>query len=106
MCQGRTAGGEPGRRQALAANAEYLRGKLGELGLDTGNSSTHIIPVIIGTAKEAVRVSEELYERGFFVAAIRPPTVAAGTARLRISVQSGHTKEQLDGLVEALAAVM
>jgi len=97
---------EPGRRKALAASAEYLRGSLGELGLDTGNSNTHIIPVIIGTAKEAVRISNELYERGFFVAAIRPPTVAAGTARLRISVQSGHTKEQLDGLVEALAAVV
>jgi 8-amino-7-oxononanoate synthase len=97
---------EPGRRETLGANAEYLRGRLCELGLDIGNSSTHIIPVIIGEAKEAVRVSDELYERGFFVAAIRPPTVAAGTARLRISVQSGHTKEQLDGLVEALAAVI
>ena len=43
-----------------------------------------------------------LFEKGFFVAAIRPPTVPQGTARLRISVQCHHTKEQLDGLIKTL----
>jgi len=43
-----------------------------------------------------------LYDRGFFIAAIRPPTVPADSARLRISVQSDHTTEQLDALVDAI----
>ncbi|RKY11640.1 MAG: 8-amino-7-oxononanoate synthase [Planctomycetota bacterium] len=93
---------EPSRREKLAANAEYLRTRLSKLGLDTGNSTTHIIPVIIGPSKDTLRVSKELFARGFFIAAIRPPTVPAGSARLRISVQSDHTTEQLDALVNAL----
>jgi len=97
---------EPAKREKLAANAEYLRVRLGKLGLDTGNSTTHIIPVIIGSSKDTLRVSKELYDRGFFIAAIRPPTVPADSARLRISVQSDHTKEQLDGLCDALGEIM
>jgi 8-amino-7-oxononanoate synthase len=97
---------EPARREKLAANAEYLRRKLGKLGLDTGDSTTHIIPVIIGPSKETLRISNQLYERGFFVAAIRPPTVPAGSARLRISVQSEHTTEQLDALVDAFEEII
>ena len=94
------------KREKLAANAEYLRTRLGKLGLDTGNSTTHIIPVIIGSGKDTLAVSKGLYDRGFFIAAIRPPTVPAGSARLRISVQSDHTTEQLDALVEALEEIM
>jgi len=93
---------EAGRREKLKQNAEYLRGKLNELGINTGGSTSHIIPVIIGGEKDALTVSKRLYEMGFFVPAIRPPTVAAGTARLRLSVQSEHNKKQMDGLCEGL----
>jgi 8-amino-7-oxononanoate synthase len=93
---------EHSKREKLAANAEYLRTRLGKLGLDTGKSTTHIIPVIIGPSKDTLTVSKELYDRGFFIAAIRPPTVPADSARLRISVQSDHTTEQLDALVDAI----
>ena len=93
---------EPGRRAGLKANADYLRSRLNGLGLDTGAGSSHIIPLIIGEAKGALAVAEELYAKGFFIPAIRPPTVAPGTARLRISVQSEHTKEQLSSLCKAL----
>ena len=65
-----------------------------------------MIPVIIGESAITVAVAEELREKGYMLVAIRPPTVAAGTARLRISVQSGHTREQLDGLVEAIGDIM
>jgi 8-amino-7-oxononanoate synthase len=97
---------EPKRRERLAAGAEYLRSRLNKLGLDTGDSTTHIIPVIIGDSKDALRISKELYDRGFFIVAIRPPTVPAGAARLRISVQSDHTKEQLDALVDAMEDII
>jgi len=94
------------RREKLAANAKYLRAKLNKLGLDTGKSTTHIIPVIIGSSEGTLAVSKELYDRGFFIAAIRPPTVPADSARLRISVQSDHTTEQLDGLCDVLKEVI
>jgi 8-amino-7-oxononanoate synthase len=90
------------KRAKLKANSEYLREKLKNLGLDTGESSSHIIPVIIGDNKKTLEISKKLFEKGFFVVAIRPPTVAPGTARLRISVQCDHTKEQIDSLCEAI----
>jgi len=93
--------GEPERRGRLRENADYLRSRLKRLGLNTGKSRSHIIPVIVGAAEDALRVAEELYKRDFLIVAIRPPTVPAGAARLRISVQSEHSREQMDKLCEA-----
>ena len=93
---------DPGRRIKLGENAEYLRKRLKEAGLDTLGSTTHIIPVLIGDSSKAVEVSQRLYDDGFYVAAIRPPTIAKGSARLRLSVQCEHTREQIDGLVDAI----
>jgi 8-amino-7-oxononanoate synthase len=97
---------EPARRQRLSDNSEYLRTKLKALGLNTGNSCTHIVPVIIGGEKETLAVSAELYRRGFFIPAIRPPTVAPGSSRLRISLQSEHNTEHLDSLCDAFAELI
>jgi 8-amino-7-oxononanoate synthase len=97
---------EPKRRSRLKENADYLRGRLARLGLNIGRSRSHIIPVIIGTEEDTLRVSDELYKKGFFIVAIRPPTVPAGTARLRISIQSEHTREQLDNLCDAFAELI
>jgi len=97
---------EPERRRRLRRNAEYLRGTLVKMGIDTGLSCSQIIPVIIGADAQALEVSRGLFDRGFLVPAIRPPTVAVGTARLRVSVQSEHTKEQMDGFCGALAEVL
>ncbi len=94
---------EPQRKSRLKENADYLRSRFEKLGLNTGKSRSHIIPVIIGAAEDALTVAEQLYRRGFFIVAIRPPTVPAGTARLRISVQSEHTRQQLEGLCDAFA---
>lgn len=62
-----------------------------------------IIPVVIGDDTEAMGVSAALLERGLLVPAIRPPTVPAGTSRLRVALSSLHTRSQLDQLCEALA---
>lgn len=97
---------EPGRRERLKQNAEYLRTRLNQIGANTGPSTSHIIPVIIGGEKETLTVSKRLYEAGFFVPAIRPPTVPAGTARLRLSVQCEHTGEQMDRLCQELAKLI
>jgi 8-amino-7-oxononanoate synthase len=94
------------KRKRLKENADYLRQKLKKLGLDTGQSSSHIIPAILGDNKKTLEVSEKLFEKGFLVVAIRPPTVAPGTSRLRISVQCDHTKEQIDSLYSAIVEVL
>jgi len=61
-----------------------------------------IIPVLIGNSAETMRVSQALLDAGYFVQAIRPPTVPAETARLRIALSAAHTPEQIAGLVSAL----
>jgi 8-amino-7-oxononanoate synthase len=93
---------EPDRRKQLNDNAAFLRNAFTEMGLNIGNSTTQIIPIIIGDSAKAVDISKKLFEAGYFISAIRPPTVPSGTARLRVSVQSDHTQEQLEGLIAVL----
>ena len=97
---------EPQRRKQLHDNATFLRNGFAEMGLDIGDSTTQIIPVIIGDSAKAVDISKKLFEAGYLISAIRPPTVPPGTARLRVSLQSNHTQEQLEGLIETLAKVL
>ncbi len=98
---------EPQRRQRLTESSAWLRRELREkLGLGTGDSCSQIIPVMLGSAERAVAVSEALLARGFLVPAIRPPTVPADSSRLRVSVMAVHSREDLTGLVGALAEVV
>ncbi len=97
---------EPQRRKRLKANAEYLRRKFKKLKLNTGDSQSHIIPVIIGDNGKTLEISKGLFEAGFIAVAIRPPTVTPNSARLRISLQCEHTKEQMDGLCVAIAKLL
>lgn len=97
---------EPERRLRLKTAAQFLRQRFSAMGLDIGHSTTHIIPVLLGQAQRAVAVSRALYEAGYYVAAIRPPTVPAGTARLRVSVQADHTAAQLEGLCTVLETIL
>ncbi|MDB5907246.1 MAG: bioF, partial [Massilia sp.] len=65
-------------------------------------SSTAIQPIVIGANDEALRAGAGLYGQGLWVPAIRPPTVPAGTARLRVTLSAGHTREDVALLVAAL----
>ena len=85
----------PRRVERLRANADVLRGELAREGFDVAGSSTQIIPLIVGDASTAMRVCEAALERGVFAQAIRPPTVPAGTSRLRLAVMATHTKDEL-----------
>ncbi|MFP5305429.1 MAG: aminotransferase class I/II-fold pyridoxal phosphate-dependent enzyme, partial [Gammaproteobacteria bacterium] len=69
-----------------------------------GESATPIQPLIVGPEAPTLALSRKLFDAGFWVAAIRPPTVPRGTSRLRITLSAAHTPTQVDGLVEALAA--
>lgn len=66
-------------------------------------SPTPIQPLLVGEAGRALQLSEGLRARGFLVSAIRPPTVPAKTSRLRITLTAGHTVEQVEQLLDALA---
>jgi len=94
---------EPERRAALARNAERLRSGLRALGFEVGGD-THILPVMVGDNARATALAEALLERGVLVHAIRPPTVPAGTARLRVTPMATHTTAQLDCALAAFAA--
>ena len=93
-------------REALARKAERFRGRLAGLGLDTCGSTTQIVPVLIGGAEDALRVSAELEERGVLAVAIRPPTVPPGTSRLRFSLMATHEDADLEHAQDATAAVL
>jgi glycine C-acetyltransferase/8-amino-7-oxononanoate synthase len=85
----------PRRVERLQANAEVLRAELAREGFDVAGSSTQIIPLVVGDAGQAMHVCEAALERGVFAQAIRPPTVPAGTSRLRLAVMATHTKDEL-----------
>ncbi|HEX5804145.1 MAG TPA: 8-amino-7-oxononanoate synthase [Azospira sp.] len=93
------------RRDHLQALIAQLRAGLADLRWNMLNSETAIQPLIIGDNHEAVRVAGALFERGLWVPAIRPPTVAKGTARLRISLSAAHTEAHVAQLVDALKAL-
>ena len=69
---------------------------LHEAGLDTLQSQSQIIPIVIGDNEKAVSISRKLREQGIISAAIRPPTVPPGTARLRISITLAHMVDDLE----------
>jgi len=62
-----------------------------------------IIPIVLGDEAAALAASAHLLEQGLLVPAIRPPTVAPGTSRLRVALSAAHTDEQVEQLVKALA---
>jgi 8-amino-7-oxononanoate synthase len=86
--------------------ASRLRSRLGEHGISTAPSSTHIVPVVIGGNAEAMALCERLLERGFYTQGIRHPSVPRGTARLRITPMATHEEEEVDALADAIAAEM
>jgi 8-amino-7-oxononanoate synthase len=87
---------EPERRQALWNNCEGLRAGLKELGYSLGGSQSQILPLMVGDATACMRLSEKLLDGRIFAQGIRPPTVPAGTSRLRITLMATHTREHID----------
>ncbi len=94
---------DPRRVTRACAHAALLRERLAAEGLACPPGDTAIVPLIVGEADEAVRMCEEALERGVFAQAIRPPTVAPGTSRLRLAVMASHTQAELTTAAQALA---
>lgn len=85
----------------LWKNIYYLKSRLAEFTNEIPVQSP-IIPVIVGSAEDALHVSKRLYECGILIPAIRPPTVPSGTSRLRISLMATHTNDDINRLINTL----
>ncbi|MBP7088061.1 MAG: 8-amino-7-oxononanoate synthase [Candidatus Omnitrophica bacterium] len=96
---------EPLRRKTLLENAEYLRKNLKSKNFKVKGES-QIIPLILGDSKKALQISKALFKRGYWVKAIRPPTVPKNEARLRFSLTCHHNKKILDKLIQDLYEVI
>ncbi|HEX2447377.1 MAG TPA: 8-amino-7-oxononanoate synthase [Methyloceanibacter sp.] len=98
------APGMDNERAYVAGLSERFRNGAISLRLDAGASTTQIVPVILGSPEAATAMSERLKRAGLWTSAIRPPTVPAGTARLRVAFTAAHEDSDVDRLLEVLAS--
>ncbi len=96
---------EPERREQLWNHTRFLRKELGAAGYQINPGNSPIIPVMVGDAATTVALSNALFKLGVLVSAIRPPTVPAGTARLRVTPMATHTQNDLEKAVDAFITV-
>ena len=95
----------PRRVERLQANATVLRKALAAQGLEVETTGSHIVPLIVGDAGEAVELCERALEQGVFAQAIRPPTVPHGTSRLRMCVMATHLVADLERAARVIGRV-
>jgi 8-amino-7-oxononanoate synthase len=93
---------EPERLHRLWRNREALATGLKAAGWDIGASATPILPVMAGSSSQALVLQRQLWEGGYYVPAIRPPTVAPAACRLRLTISSQHESRHIDGLLDCL----
>jgi 8-amino-7-oxononanoate synthase len=97
---------EPERRERLMRVSRDLRVQLSDEGIAVPPDSSQIVPVVLGDNDRALAVAQSLQLQGFDVRAIRPPSVASGTARLRISLNVGLAEGTIRCFAAALAAAV
>jgi glycine C-acetyltransferase/8-amino-7-oxononanoate synthase len=95
----------PHRVQRLRSNARALRRALAQEGFPVAEDGLHIVPLVVGEEHAAMRLCQGAIERGVFAQAIRPPTVQAGTSRLRLATMASHTAAELRRAAEVLGEV-
>jgi 8-amino-7-oxononanoate synthase len=86
------------KRQHLHNISKILKDKLNGLGFHTSNTQSQIIPIIIGSIENTEKLSVHLLEKGVYIPAIKPPTVPKDKARIRVSLTSGNTIEDIEKL--------
>lgn len=94
------------RREKLFELIEYFKKQMSTLDCELMPSATAIQPIVIGDNSSCLKISQHLFERGFHVTAIRPPTVPRGTSRLRITLSAHHEKQHIDQLIHALKSLL
>ena len=94
------------RREHLQSLIQRFRAGAEQLGLQLMDSQTPIQPVLINNDQRVMEINQQLRSKGFMVGAIRPPTVPAGSGRLRITLSASHSRQQIDQLLDALEACL
>ena len=94
------------RRKEVLEKSKYLVNSLKNEGIDVKFFGTPIISLIAGEEEKALKLRDKLLEKGFFVQAIRPPTVPEGTSRLRITINYNHSYKDIERLCEALGELL
>jgi 8-amino-7-oxononanoate synthase len=102
----RTAEAEPWRRAKLADIAAFARDLFRARGFDIGGSESHIVPVIAGSNRAAMRLSEALYHAGYHAPPVRHPTVPEGRARLRINLTCEMEREEIQSLADEVSSAL
>jgi 8-amino-7-oxononanoate synthase len=97
---------EPHRRRELVERAAGLRALLAQADIDTGSATTHIVPLVVGSAAAAVAVSARLADAGLFVPAIRPPSVPEGRSLVRVSLSWHHTAADVERLTSTIRPLL
>ena len=93
---------EPFRRKKLTESAALFRQKLLSHGVDIGDAEAHVVPVFVKTPQRAVQIAASLVRDGFFVPAIRPPSVPTDSSLLRVSLSYIHTQDTIDSLSNSI----
>ena len=93
---------EPFRRKKLTESAALFRQKLLSHGVDIGDAEAHVVPVFVKTPQRAVQIAASLVRDGFFVPAIRPPSVPPDSSLLRVSLSYIHTQDTIDSLSNSI----
>ncbi len=96
---------EPERRERLWENTAYMKKEFVNLGFDTGNSDSPVIPLVVGEDLTAFQMTKRLQEEGVFANPVVSPAVPPGRAMMRTSYMATHTREHLDRSLEAFAKV-
>ena len=97
---------EPQHLQRLNENIGYFKTCCSEAGITIEESDTAIQPLLIGDDEKAIALSQRLFDKGFLVTAIRPPTVPPGTSRLRITLSAAHERKHINQLIETLLLLL
>jgi len=97
---------EAWRREHLQELIQHFQDRCKQVGINVSASETPIQPIILGSSETALQVSKNLLDAGILVPAIRPPTVANNTARLRVTFSASHTKAQVEQLLVVLEQLL
>jgi 8-amino-7-oxononanoate synthase len=96
---------EPERIDRVNEIAEFMRQRYGNLGFDTGNSVTPVIPIVVGDTMRTIAFWKGLFDNGVFVNPVIPPGVSEGREMLRTSYMASHTEDQLEEVLAAMEKV-
>jgi 8-amino-7-oxononanoate synthase len=94
------------QRESLLDLSRVLRLKLRALGMNVVSGDSHIVPILVGNEKRAIRLQGELLKKQIMVSCVRPPSVPPGTSRLRVAINASHNQDDINRLVEELKIVI